>query len=78
MLKNYIEKDIFGISVLLNASEYNNIEIVKLLLKNNVDINCTNIYGNTSLIFATIKGHYIMVKLLLENNARKDITLDFQ
>jgi len=43
------------------------LELVKLLIKNNVNINQKDNFEYTALMYATINGHLEIVKLLLEN-----------
>ena len=60
-------QDNYGDTALLEASWYNNTEIVKLLLeKEGINVNTQNDYGDTALISASSNGYTEIVKLLLE------------
>ncbi|XP_011407711.1 PREDICTED: uncharacterized protein LOC105314955 [Amphimedon queenslandica] len=50
----------------MSACQNGHIQIVKLLLKERVDLNVQNRKGHTALMVASSKGHYEVVKLLLE------------
>lgn len=52
------------------AARYGNLEIVKLLLSYNADINICEENGNTPLISATQNAYIDVIKELLENNAQ--------
>ena len=52
------------------AARYGNLEILKLLLSYNADINICEENGNTPLISATQNAHLDVIKELLENNAQ--------
>uniref|UniRef100_A0A6G6AD42 Ankyrin repeat-containing protein n=1 Tax=Borely moumouvirus TaxID=2712067 RepID=A0A6G6AD42_9VIRU len=60
-------------NALLISACHNNIEAIKLLLENDVDINCRNIDGKTPLIFASMSSKLEAVKLLLELGADPNI-----
>lgn len=49
------------------------IYMMELLLKNNIDVNVQDIYGQTPLIIATIKGNYDKIDILLKHPKTKDI-----
>ena len=49
-----------------------NVDIIKLLLQHNADVNSKTDYGETALILSASRGQKDVVKLLLEYNA--DIT----
>ncbi|OEJ14027.1 hypothetical protein BFL38_04630 [Brachyspira hampsonii] len=59
-------------TVLIEAAEYNNINAVKVLLKNNADVNVQN-NGKTALMWACRSGNLEMTKMLLEAGADKNI-----
>ena len=69
---NVNEVDERGWSALFQASGKGYIDVVKLLLKYNADINL-NGYGWTALFTAAAEGHIDIVKLLLENGAKTDV-----
>ena len=46
-----------------------NIEVVKLLLDKNVDVNNKTTHGNTALMFACLSRNYEIIKLLIDKNA---------
>ncbi|HSW76337.1 MAG TPA: ankyrin repeat domain-containing protein [Candidatus Saccharimonadales bacterium] len=60
--KKYIEIILFG------ACAYGNIEIVRKLLRFDININASDKYGRTSLFAAVERGHIEIVKLLLANS----------
>jgi len=55
--------------VLLTASGNGHIEVVKLLLSREADVNGVDDHGKSSLIAASISGHAPVVELLLKNGA---------
>jgi hypothetical protein len=57
-----------GNTAFIIACIHGHLEIVKLLIKYNININESNYRGNTGLIFAAFFGHYNIVEYLLENN----------
>jgi ankyrin repeat protein len=52
------------------ASEYGNIEIVKLLLEAGVDVNTKTKKGETALIYALNNGYTEIVNLLKKAGAK--------
>ena len=57
-----------GDSALTNASDYDNVEIVKLLLKQpSIEVNLQNNCNSSALILASYKGDVEIVKLLLKH-----------
>ena len=60
---------ITGSNALTVAAEYNQEEVVKLLLANGANANLANIRGITPLMNASANGHENIVKLLLDNGA---------
>ena len=54
------------------ATRHNKIEIVKYLLKQNVDANAKNINNQTALHNACFKGAHEIVKLLLDHGVIYD------
>ena len=68
--------DTYGRSLIYWACRYGHLEIVKLLFTYNyinVNIDSTDNDGMTPLHVATIKGHYDVVKYLLENGVNLNI-----
>ena len=57
----------------LEAVANNKLSIVKLYIKNNVNINATNDNGFTALMIACSKGYYKIIDCLLQNNADVNI-----
>ena len=62
-----------GYTALHIACENNNINVVKLLLKNNANLNIQNENGDTPLHIATKLTHLDIAKMLLKAGARTDI-----
>ena len=62
-----------GFTPLILASYYNRIEIAKILLAHQADINAISNMG-TALMAATYKGDLEMVNFLLDNKANPNIT----
>lgn len=61
------------------AAEKNSLDLLKLALNMNQDINAKNIEGNTALHLAALKANDDSVlKFLIENGAKKDIVTDFE
>ena len=58
---------------IIEAAKIGNTEVVKLLLKENVDVNIQKENGVTALMLASQKGHTQVVKLLLKENADVNI-----
>lgn len=58
---------------MIEAASYNNINAVKVLLKNNADVNVQNKYGMTALMWACHRGNLEMTKMLLDAGADKSI-----
>ena len=54
---------------LLYASQNGHLEIVQALLKQDLNINCSNIYGWTPLHEAVFNEKFEIVKILVENDA---------
>ncbi|MBW5410644.1 hypothetical protein E6A50_09730, partial [Brachyspira hampsonii] len=59
-------------TALIEAASYNNINAVKVLLKNNADVNVQN-NGKTALMWACRSGNLEMTKMLLDAGADKNI-----
>ncbi|EKV56441.1 ankyrin repeat-containing protein [Brachyspira hampsonii 30446] len=59
-------------TALTEAAYYNNINAVRVLLKNNADVNVQN-NGKTALMWACRSGNLEMTKMLLEAGADKNI-----
>ena len=75
-IKNYIKsgnnlniKNKYNYTILMYASEYNNSEIVQLLLDNKVDIDYVGYDGNTALHIACRFGNTEIVRLLIDAGA---------
>ena len=58
---------------ILIAAEEGHIEIVKLLLEHNADIDCQDDQGRTPLLIAAEKGNIEMVEILLQRGANIDL-----
>ena len=58
---------------LLEAAENGNIEMVRQLLDDGVDVNIQNRNGDTALIKSSLKGHTDIIKLLLNHGADPNI-----
>jgi hypothetical protein len=70
---NFIDKDIFIISTLGQASSNGHLEVVKYLLDNGADINIrNNNLEYTPLILASQEGHFEIVEELLKRGADKE------
>ena len=55
-----------GFTPLMLACKYNNINLLKLLLKHqNVNINCTDNLGFTSLMMACLAGRTQVTKVII-------------
>lgn len=66
--------DVIDPTPLLYAGAHGQLEIIKLLIKENPNLEIRNHYGGNALIPAAEKGHYATAKYLLENT---DIDVDF-
>ena len=63
-----------GVSIFDMAITYDNIEIVKYLIKKGVDVNQTRRRSRfTPLMTASSYGRVEVVKILLENNVKQDV-----
>ena len=60
-------------TALREAASYNNINAVKVLIKNNADVNVQNRDGMTALMSACYNGNLEMTKMLLDAGADKSI-----
>ena len=60
-------------TALREAASYNNINAVKVLIKNNADVNVQNRGGMTALMSACYNGNLEMTKMLLDAGADKSI-----
>jgi ankyrin repeat protein len=71
-------KDSSGEIALIVAASKNYLEVVQLMLNNHVDFDVMNYkIGNTAMMEATIKGHFKIVKLLLESGADANVRDSF-
>ena len=61
------------ISPLHLATEYNNVEMIKLLIKGGFDVNIQNNLGQTPLLFACYHNFYESVDVLLKYGANPNI-----
>jgi len=62
-----------GGSTLLQAATYGNVEIMRYLIDQNIDINGSSNGGNTALHAAACMGFYDAAKLLLERGADRSL-----
>ncbi len=60
--------------LLILATNYNNKEMVKLLIKYNINVDLKDENGNTALINSVEQAKYEITEVLLENNANPYIT----
>jgi len=63
-----------GGSTLLQAATYGNVEIMRYLIEQGIDINGASNGGNTALHAAACMGFYDAAKLLLEKGADRSLT----
>jgi uncharacterized protein len=74
LLKNGIDiKDEFGRTTLINASFYDNYELMDWLLENGANINEVDNNGYTALHFSAQEAHEKSLSLLIDKNANLDI-----
>ena len=66
---NFDLQDEDGHTGLQVACANNQIEVIKYLLNQNVDINSSNVHGWTALHHASFHGHFEVVKLLIRRKA---------
>ena len=74
-------KNIFHYTAFHYASQYGQLQIVELLLKNtdlNIDFNAKDTSGLTALIFACYNGHSDVVKIIMESSISLGIDLNAQ
>lgn len=66
-----------GTPLILRAcgDSWRHVEVVRLLIKRGVDVNQKDAKGWTPLMFACMARNKPLVKLLLENNAARDVTV---
>ena len=65
IIKNINIKNNFGSTGLFKACQEGHIDIVKLLIENNADINAIDYQGATGFYMACQEGHYKIVKHLI-------------
>jgi hypothetical protein len=65
LARNYAD----GMTALLYASKWNNLEIVKMLIENGADMNVREINGNTALALAQANGNKEISNFLIEHGA---------
>jgi len=58
-----------GVTALMEACSYNQLEVVQVLLASGCDINHTTNKQMNALMLATVKGHTDVVRYLLDHNA---------
>lgn len=63
-------KDGINGTPLIYASIHNQIEIVRLLIEGNANVENKNIFGDTALIFASVLDNKKIVELLVDNGAK--------
>ena len=63
----------YGDSALILAAWYGHLDIAKLLLDVNADVDIANCDGNTALNCAAYRGHHQMVELLLIEGSEVDV-----
>ncbi len=64
-------KNQYGGTAIMFAARANHVEIAKILIEANADLNIHGAYaGTTALIWAAQHGSFEIVKLLVENNAK--------
>jgi len=63
-------------SELRTAIKENNINLVKDLIKQGIDVNYGYVWNNTALHFASETGNFEIVKLLVDNGADVNATND--
>lgn len=73
LIDNGTYKDYDYDTALREAASYNNINAVKVLIKNNADVNVQNRGGMTALMSACYNGNLEMTKMLLDAGADKSI-----
>ena len=62
-----------GVPALVMASQYSNLEIVKVLIKAGADVNLADEYGETPLIKAAREGHPDIIKILIQSGANVNL-----
>lgn len=62
-------QDMSGATILMIASSYNHIEIVRFLLNKDADPNIKDNQGQTALAKARVRGHTEIMRLLIESGA---------
>lgn len=62
-------RDRDGRTLLINASFYNRVDIVKLLIKRGANVNAKDSTGNTPLHAAVQESNIEIIRILLENGA---------
>ncbi|HPG57675.1 MAG TPA: ankyrin repeat domain-containing protein, partial [Candidatus Wallbacteria bacterium] len=67
-----MKEENYGSIGLIWAISGGHIDLVKMMLTKDIDINSADPEGLTPLMHAVISGNFHLVKLLLENGAGKD------
>lgn len=71
---NYINvQDKHGNTALIIAAKHGNMDMVKLLLSANANINSTCCHGNTALVYALSEGYIDIVNMFIMASANVDI-----
>ena len=74
----YIAKKLLGYNDLIGASSYGDIEEVKRLVEQGVNLDDQDREGQTALIVSAKNGHYYITKFLLEAGANPNLTTEDQ
>jgi len=62
-----------GLTELIVAADFGDLELVKLILSKKNNIDSINVYGESALIRASLRGHKEVVKYLINQGADKNI-----
>jgi len=61
--------DIYAATLLIHAIQLNRTDIAEFLLRQNINLNLANSYGDTALHWAAANGHNEIARILIEKNA---------